>query len=176
MADRLSRGKAGQFIMEQRESSKRWYARRDGIIRGPFTTVDVTRYILLGRISLDDDISEDQVTWQSVQTATFILPTELKQLSSWEDYQQLMLARLQVDERKGDRRVMETGSDGRPVLERRLSSDRRSEDSGLLLARYFFAASETVRRPKERPYRLGTLVLTIMLAVLVVAWLLPAIR
>ncbi len=176
MADRLKRSGVSRIAMTQEKTAKGWYARRDGIIRGPFTTVDVTRYILLGRISLDDDISEDQVTWQSVQTATFILPTELKQLSSWEDYQQLMLARLQVDERKGDRRVMETGSDGRPVLERRLSSDRRSEDSGLLLARYFFAASETVRRPKERPYRLGTLVLTIMLAVLVVAWLLPAIR
>lgn len=162
--------------MEQRESAKRWYARRDGIIRGPFTAVDVTRYILLGRISLDDDVSEDQVTWQSVKTATFILPPELQQLSSWEDYQQLMLARLQVDERKGDRRMMAAGSDGRPVLERRTDSDRRSEESGLLLARYFFAASETVRSPRERPFRLGTLVLTVMLAVLLVAWLLPAIR
>ncbi len=162
--------------MAQEKPAKGWYARRDGIIRGPFSAADVTRYILLGRISLDDDVSQDQVNWQRVKTTTIILPPELQQLSSWEDYQQLILARQKVDERKADRRRLAPGSDGRPVLERRLGrSDRRLEESGLTLARYFFAASETVKPPRPRPYRLGTLVLTIALAVLLMAWLLPAI-
>ena len=159
--------------MQQRTSAKGWYARRDGIIRGPFSAADVTRHILLGRISLEDDISQDQVNWQSVKTATIILPAELRQLSSWEDYEQFMQARLEVDERKGDRRSIAAGTDGRLLLERRLGSDRRGEESGLSLAQHFFAASESVRPSRVRPYRLGTLVLSVALAVLLIAWLLP---
>ena len=161
--------------MTQEKTAKGWYARRDGIIRGPFSAADVTRHILLGRISLEDDVSQDQANWQSVKTATIILPPELQQLSSWEDYQQLILARQKVDERKLDRRLPAPGRNGRLVLERRLGSDRRVEESGLTLARYFFAASESVKPPRARSYRLGTLVLTVALAVLLAAWLLPSI-
>jgi hypothetical protein len=160
--------------MEQRESARRWYARRDGVVRGPFTASDVTRYILLGRISLDDDVSEDRITWQNVKSVAAMLPPELKQLSGWEDYQRLIIARMQADERKSERRDTAAVVDEMPASERRAGDDRRSEEGVLTLARYFFAASETIKTPGARPYRLGTLVLTVMLAVLVVAWLLPA--
>lgn len=160
--------------MEPRESAKRWYARRDGVIRGPFTANDVTRYILLGRISLDDDVSNDKETWQSVKAIAAMVPTELQQLSSWEDYQQLVIARMQVDERKCDRRDTAPGMDGMSANERRTGADRRIEEDRLSLARYFFVASESIKPARVRTYRLGTLVLTVMLAVLVFAWLVPA--
>lgn len=159
--------------MERRESARRWYARRDGVVRGPFTASDVTRYILLGRISLDDDVSEDRITWQNVKSVAAMLPPELRQLSSWEDYQRLIIARMQADERKSNRRDAAAVADEMPASERRAADDRRSEEGVLTLARYFFSASETIKTPRARTYRLGTLVLTIMLAVLAVAWLVP---
>lgn len=159
--------------MERRESARRWYARRDGVVRGPFTASDVTRYILLGRISLDDDVSEDRITWQNVKSVAAMLPPELRQLSSWEDYQRLIIARMQADERKSNRRDAAAVADEMPASERRAGDDRRSEEGVLTLARYFFSASETIKTPRARTYRLGTLVLTIMLAVLAVAWLVP---
>jgi hypothetical protein len=160
--------------MEQRESAGRWYARRDGVIRGPFTASDVTRYILLGRISLDDDLSEDRITWQNVKSMAAMLPPELKQMSSWEDYQRLIIARMHADERKSSRRDAEPVMDGMPESERRAGDDRRSEEGVLTLARYFFAASDSIKPARIRSFRLGTLVLTVMLAVLAFAWLVPA--
>ncbi len=160
--------------MEQRGSARCWYARRDGVVRGPFTAAEVSRYILLGRISLDDDVSEDRKTWQNVKSVTAMLLPELRQLSSWEDYQRLIIARMQVDERKHDRRTAVPVIERMPASERRAADDRRVEEGGLSLARYFFAASESIRPPRVRTFRLGTLVLTVMLAVLAVAWLVPA--
>ncbi|NNJ94733.1 MAG: hypothetical protein HKP57_08325 [Halobacteria archaeon] len=174
MADRLSVSEAGPSAMEQGESAKCWYARRDGVVRGPFSASEVTRYILLGRISLDDDVSDDRKTWRNLKTVAAMLPPELNQLSSWEDYQRLIIARMQVDERKPDRRTADPVIERMPDSERRAGDDRRSEEGGLSLARYFFAASESIKPARVRNYRLGTLVLTVMLAVLVVAWLVPA--
>lgn len=159
--------------MEEGGSGKGWYARRDGVIRGPFSAADVSRYILLGRIRLDDDVSRDRQGWQSVKTIADLLPPELQQMSSWEDYQKLVMARMQADERRHDRRAAAPADDSRRAAERRAGSDRRSEEAGLSLARYFFAASESIRQPRVRSFRLGTLLLTVALAVLVVAWLLP---
>jgi hypothetical protein len=162
------------MAMKPRESAKRWYARRNGVIRGPFTAADVTRYVLLGRIGLDDDVSDDRETWQSVKTVAAMVPAEMQQLSSWEEYQQIVIARARVDERRHDRREAFPGVDRVAGSERRTGADRRIAKDSLSLARYFFVASESIKPARVRTYRLGTLVLTVMLAVLVYAWLVPS--
>ena len=159
--------------MDRRKPPRCWFTRRDGVVRGPFSIQDVSRYILLGRISVDDEISDDRQTWQNVKAVADLLPPELQELSSWEDYQQLIIARMQIDERRHDRRATGGEPVGEVMRERRRGTDRREEDGSLSLARYFFNASESVRPARVRGFRLGTLILTIMLAVLVVAWLMP---
>jgi hypothetical protein len=48
--------------MQQRKETLTiaWYTRREGIVRGPFEPGHITRYILLGRIRLDDELSHVQ--------------------------------------------------------------------------------------------------------------------
>ena len=43
--------------MKRQEANAGWFTRREGVIRGPFPAGEITRYILLGRIRLDDELS-----------------------------------------------------------------------------------------------------------------------
>ena len=81
------------------DHDSQWYARRNGTVRGPFTDERIARYILLGRIRLNDELSLDRVRWQPAREYPELFPKELLQLSSWEDYQKLVVARMKVDER-----------------------------------------------------------------------------
>ena len=91
--------------MVNSNNGNRWYARRNGTVRGPFTDENITRYILLGRIRLKDELSQDRIRWRSVGDYPGLFPEELLQLSSWEDYQTLVVARMKVDERLEERRI-----------------------------------------------------------------------
>ena len=90
--------------MGELELQSQWYTRRGGVIRGPFGSDEITRYLILGRIRMDDELSQDRFTWATANRCTELLPDELQKLSSWDDYQQLVIGRMQVDERKGERR------------------------------------------------------------------------
>jgi hypothetical protein len=80
-------------MQQQRESlAITWYTRRDGIVRGPFAPAHITRYILLGRIRLDDELSHDRITWRLTRSVATLLPAEMLNLHGWEDYQQLVEA------------------------------------------------------------------------------------
>jgi hypothetical protein len=80
--------------MSTQESEKIWYTRRDGVMRGPFTAENISRYILLGRIDLDDEVSQDRETWIVAGHLDSLLPAELKSQSSWDDYQKLVTAHM----------------------------------------------------------------------------------
>ncbi len=44
-------------------SSSHWYVRRGGKVVGPYPVAQIRRYVLLGRIRLDDELSHDRETW-----------------------------------------------------------------------------------------------------------------
>jgi hypothetical protein len=110
------------------EHGGQWYARRNGTVRGPFTDECIARYILLGRIRLVDELSMDRVRWQPVRDYPELFPEELLQLSSWEDYQKLVVARMKIDERTCQRRGIQENHPQPARKERRKQSDRRQND------------------------------------------------
>jgi len=124
------------MAMAHSNNGNRWYARRNGTVRGPFTDENVARYILLGRIGLKDELSQDRIRWRPVGDYPDLFPEELLQLSSWEDYQALVVARMKVDERLGERR----GRPGKclrvPPEERLNSPDRRRLDCNAEFFKY----------------------------------------
>ena len=149
-----------------------WYARRNGTVRGPFTGERIERYILLGRIRLNDELSMDRLRWQPARNFPELFPKELLQLSSWEDYQKLVVARMKVDERTGQRRRMQE-KNPQPVLEeRRKQSDRRQNDSDAEFFKYHLMdeVSLNPNNPNSRQgqslrtFLLATLLLTLVLA------------
>ncbi len=159
-------------MVDRQDIGDEWYARRDGVIRGPFTVLLVSRYILLGRIRLDDELSEDRVSWQPAKSVAELLPDEVRTLSSWADYQQLVVSRLQVDERRHERRKSRPGINDQPNDERRSGQDRRTQDGAHTIARLAYGDDQG-GSGKKRLHRTGALVATLLLAACAIVFLLP---
>jgi len=156
------------------ESDKYWYTRRDGVMRGPFSAENISRYMLLGRIRLDDELSQDCETWVVAAELDNLLPGELKSQSSWDDYQQLLTAHMQADERKSDRRVRKRKHYLDRNVELRVAGERRSDiDNALLsqhlLAKAMFAVKQHPVLRRKRPVFL----FVVFLVTLMFAWLSP---
>jgi hypothetical protein len=149
-----------------------WYARRNGTVRGPFTAERIERYILLGRIRLNDEMSTDRVRWQPARDYPELFPKELLQLSSWEDYQKLVVARMKVDERIGQRRQMREKNPQPVREERRKQSDRRQYDSNAEFFKYHLMDDMSLnphgpnsrQGQSLRTFLLATLLLTLIFA------------
>ena len=102
-----------------------WYVRRAGKVRGPFPRGQITREILLGRIRMDDELSQDRETWQPVAQLPQLIPEVLRQADSAEGQQRLTLARLREDERLHDRR----GAGKKSEASDKRRRDRRNVES-----------------------------------------------
>ena len=157
--------------MASASDNSQWYAMRDGRVRGPFNADYITRYILLGRIRLNDRLSRDQLTWYPVTDFPELLPEELSGLSTWDDYQQLVVARIRVDERIASRRKQHVPGEALPQ-ERRSLPDRRRVDGDAEFFRYHLMdrMSESSGRlgnresPVLRLFLLATLLATLVVA------------
>ena len=152
--------------MEQEQHLLQWYTRRDGVTRGPFTAEHITRCILLGRIRLEDELSQDCTSWSVAGQLTSLLPEQLLNLSSWEDYRQLIVARLQADERRGERRCHGCKNRGN-CKERRMLADRRQPSGGIPVT--FQGRTKPV--PDQKPQLRILMLISMMLA-----WLMPTQR
>lgn len=153
-----------------------WYMRRQGIVRGPFSAQHITRYILLGRIRLLDELSSDRKSWRSVNTFTDMLPPELSDLSNWDNYQRLVVSRMLVDERKRERRAAHPDTAIAPVTERRQGADRRHNIDSEFVTRHLFNTDFSYLANSAQTRRLRILLLTLLLATLLYAWLSPVYR
>ncbi len=104
-----------------------WYTRRvsDGDeIKGPFPSGMVSRYILLGRVLLSDDVSVDREIWRPVQDIRELMPEVMRgDLNDPVVQERLNAARRWADERLArDRRAAQPSS---PEFQSRRSGERR---------------------------------------------------
>lgn len=150
--------------------------RRQGVVRGPFSAQRITRYILLGRIQLLDELSTDRTSWRYVNSFTEMLPPELSDLSSWDNYQQLVVSRMLVDERRRDRRNASRNGADDPLTDRRRGHDRRRNDDSEFVTRHLFGRDFSYPANSASSRRLRILLLLLLLATLLYAWLAPSQR
>jgi len=154
------------------DHGSQWYARRNGTVRGPFTDERIARYILLGRIRLVDELSLDRVRWQPARDYPELFPEELLQLSSWEDYQKVVVARMKIDERVSQRRAMQENYPQPARQERRKQSDRRQNDRDVEFFKYHLMddmslnprGSNSRQGQPLRIFLLATLLVTLVFA------------
>ena len=158
----------------RKQSDNYWYTRRDGVMRGPYSAENISRYILLGRIRLDDELSQDCETWVVAGHLDSLLPAELRNQSSWDDYQKLVTAHMKVDERKGDRRIRKRKHYLDRHVELRVSGERRSDVDNALLSQHLLAKSmfANKQRPVLRRKR-PVFLFVVLLLTLMFAWLSP---
>jgi len=152
-----------------------WYTRRGKQIRGPFPAPQISRFILLGRIVEDDELSTDQHSWQKVSDVPVLIPAELKaDLSDPEAYQRLLIARMREDER-GARDRREGNGDGGPSQDRRRRGDdgdrREQEEREMLRHREIKAAiAESAKYRSQHYFLRGVLATLLFVGIVGAAW------
>jgi len=103
-----------------------WYVRRGEVVKGPFQTALIKRYLIMGRIRAADELSLDKEVWH--------VPSHYPMFSreKLEEDRAILLAR--EDERRGvDRRHNE--SPDNPHKDRRSGAERRSAEPPEAVAR-----------------------------------------
>jgi uncharacterized protein YjbI with pentapeptide repeats len=106
---------------------KHWFVRRNGEVKGPFLSAQITRNILLGRLHADDEMSLDEQNWQAVARHKELYPDVMQEMPV--DKDKLDLAKIQADERVSDQRRQKENM----AQERRRTRERRGIESDVML-------------------------------------------
>lgn len=101
--------------------NKLWYYRRASEVIGPVPLQAIERYLILGRLGLDDLVSSNEISWMKISDCPELAAT--CQLIQDGDEAKLSSARRFSDERNQERRV---GDQDLPEDQRRI--DRRGEE------------------------------------------------
>jgi len=95
-----------------------WYVQKGSRVQGPFSTNEVGRFLLLGRVRNTDRVSRDGELWEPVTQVPELIPEELLDLQSDDGWSQFLTVRQSADER----------SVAMPVeLDRRVNHDPAAE-------------------------------------------------
>lgn len=76
-----------------------WYVQKGSRVQGPFSTNEVGRFLLLGRVRNTDRVSRDGELWEPVTQVPELIPEELLNLQSDEGWNQFLNVRKASDER-----------------------------------------------------------------------------
>ncbi len=112
--------------MEKHNGQELWFTRRNGEVCGPHPSGLISRFLLIGRLTPDDDVSHDRQNWQPIQERPELIPDELQHTDTLEGRERLLQARLREDERLCDRRAV---SPSATVDNNRRGPDRRRPES-----------------------------------------------
>ncbi len=82
-----------------KSSKGRWYIKQGDNVQGPFPNKLIGSYLILGRITQDTLISQDEHNWSAVRDYPAIVPEVVKNAGSNQGDRALMLARIREDER-----------------------------------------------------------------------------
>lgn len=105
--------------MSMVSDESQWYVQKGARVQGPYSTNEVGRFLLLGRVRNTDRVSRDGELWEPVTQVPELIPEELLDLDDAKGWERFMTQRKQVDER---------GTSVSVVHDRR-QSDRRGEQA-----------------------------------------------
>lgn len=87
-----------------------WYLKSKGRTTGPFASGLISKNILLGRIHLDDLLSQDKNTWRKASSIAEVIPEVIKHRHQANYKERLKAARRWADERQEIREVDVSGN------------------------------------------------------------------
>ncbi|NND92436.1 MAG: DUF4339 domain-containing protein [Granulosicoccus sp.] len=77
-----------------------WYVQKGSRVQGPFSTNEVGRFLLLGRVRNTDRVSRDGELWEPVTQVPELIPEELLNLQSDEGWNKFLTVRATEDDRQ----------------------------------------------------------------------------
>lgn len=119
-----------------------WYIRKDNRLTGPFPSGQISQLLVVGRLSLQDEVSHDKENWAKIASIEYLIPEVIIEDSSDEGIQErLAAARRWADERREERRKED------PLRQKK---GRRHVES-TLDTEYRFRRESIYRSFRERP-------------------------
>lgn len=156
---------------EQKSTSHIWYTRHGEEAKGPFPIGQIRRYVLLGRLHYDDQVSPDGETWSRVLDTPAVIPDVMRNLKAPEDYERLERARLREDERLDPDRRHTPDLPEPKDWERRNRNDRRRDEQVEVVQHRLLKADLIEGLRRQRPnYRLQIGVTVVLVAAVVVGY------
>ena len=146
--------------------------RRNGVVRGPYPSNQISRYVLLGRICTSDEVKPETGDWRDLSAYPELIPEMMKLPPSAENKQKLLMARRREDERQhGDRREREPNP-SHSNREQRSGRDRRQPESiDTLRHRELRYQLLHKAQAKGRPYRYPLLMSVLVILGFLVSYL-----
>ncbi|HQU15055.1 MAG: hypothetical protein B7Z66_05490 [Chromatiales bacterium 21-64-14] len=151
---------------EPRPSRQLWFTRRGGEVHGPFPASLIRRYVLVGRLQDNDEVSLDRMYWAPIRDHAELTPELVRQAEGDEEARQrLMAARLREDERRDEDRRGARGH-GFEAPERRGVERRQPEPDWMV--RHRSLKTRTLREgyPRGSSYRFVLVLVVLALGVL----------
>lgn len=153
------------MILEQESGlaeRRLWFVRRNGEVKGPFLSKQITRNILLGRLRPDDELSPDEENWRAVAKHRELYPDVMQEAPV--DESKLEVAKVQADERVQNQRRKKQAM----AKERRRAKDRRGDESDVMLVhrehrnKLDEANKNRIRRPRLPSLSIALVAITVI--------------
>lgn len=154
--------------------ARTWFTREQGIVKGPFPSGMIRRFVLLGRLTAGSEVSPDGRSWHPLGKIARLAPQARRSLQKDPRPEPVALARRWEDERSGERRKDPEAAahEGRRRRER-----RRPESTDVVKLRLQRQRNKVGVNPS--PYRLAAglwlaaLLAPLLAAGIYLAWTLP---
>ncbi len=111
------------------EKIQNWYVKSKGVKKGPYPKAMIRNFVLIGRISLEDEVSGDGEHWEKLLSQQVLIPEEMISGDSKVDREKLTMAKRRQDERLGSRRKKSAYNKND-----RRRTDRRADENEELIA------------------------------------------
>ena len=121
----------------------RWYIRVKSKVHGPFPNQLIGSYLILGRINLNTEVSQDEENWSPVNNYKALVPEVVLNAHTPEGAKALMLARVREDER----RAKASSED--------FDDERRVEDETRVIKLHRQLRDDILQRYNNRPGKNG---------------------
>jgi hypothetical protein len=108
---------------------QQWYIQKGARIQGPFSTNEVGRFLLLGRVRNTDRVSRDGELWEPVTQVPELIPEELLDLDTDHGWNRFLGARAVEDERREQRQVADERRNPKTEITEELRDEWLSDGS-----------------------------------------------
>lgn len=132
----------------EKSKQKLWFIRRNNQVKGPYPCGTVRRFVLLGRVLMQDEVSCDQESWYSVAEVADLIPPEVRKRVKADAEEGLICSKMREDERNG--RERRRGSDDEAYKKRRKGERRAAELE--IMQQHREAKTDLLERRKKKSF------------------------
>ena len=158
---------SGKSIPVTKIHKNTWYIQKNGKITGPFPSGQISQLLVVGRLTIDDEVSHDKDEWLAIKDIPTLIPDVLNEdadeNNDGSQAERLAAARRWADERREERR------DDNPKTPNRNSAGRRDEEE-MQEVEYRHRRESIYKKFRERPQKAFATLFLFVAVIIAVVW------